>query len=64
MSDPVLIAAVSGRALAAAARRAGFRPCVLDLFGDADTRRLTAGRVRVVGTLQRGFDEAALLAGA
>ncbi|KQP06579.1 tetrahydromethanopterin C1 transfer protein [Methylobacterium sp. Leaf99] len=35
--DTLLIAAQSGRALAQAARRAGLRPLVLDLFGDADT---------------------------
>ena len=34
--DAVLIAAQSGRALAEAARRAGFRPFVADLFGDED----------------------------
>ena len=44
MSSPpergfVLIAALSGRALAAAARRAGYRPLVADLFGDLDTAR-------------------------
>ncbi|GLS42446.1 ATP-grasp domain-containing protein [Methylobacterium brachythecii] len=37
MRDAVLIAAQSGRALAQAARRAGLRPFVLDLFGDEDT---------------------------
>lgn len=37
---PVLIAAVSGRALAAAARRAGERVIVLDQFADHDTRRI------------------------
>jgi len=34
---PALIAAISGRALAASASRAGDRPCVLDLFADEDT---------------------------
>ncbi|MFC6049036.1 tetrahydromethanopterin C1 transfer protein, partial [Methylobacterium hispanicum] len=37
MTDAILIAAQSGRALAEAARRAGLRPLVADLFGDADT---------------------------
>ena len=36
----ILIAAQSGRALTAAARRAGLRPFVVDLFGDEDTRAL------------------------
>lgn len=39
MTPPhVLIAALSGRALAASARRAGLTPLVVDAFGDADTR--------------------------
>jgi uncharacterized protein len=37
MADAVLIAAQAGRALAEAARRAGLRPYVADLFGDSDT---------------------------
>lgn len=37
-AEPVLIAALSGRALAASARAAGFAPIVLDAFGDLDTR--------------------------
>ena len=41
MADAVLIAAQAGRALAEAARRAGFRPFVADLFGDADTLALS-----------------------
>ncbi|ACB22540.1 ATP-grasp domain-containing protein [Methylobacterium radiotolerans] len=40
MADAVLIAAQAGRALAEAARRAGLRPYVADLFGDSDTRAL------------------------
>ena len=34
--EPVLIAALSGRALAASAKRAGYRPLVVDCFGDVD----------------------------
>ncbi|MCJ2073441.1 ATP-grasp domain-containing protein [Methylobacterium sp. J-030] len=37
MVDSILIATQAGRALAEAARRAGLRPYVADLFGDADT---------------------------
>ena len=40
MADAVLIAAQAGRALAQAARRAGLRPFVADLFGDSDTLSL------------------------
>jgi uncharacterized protein len=51
----VLIAAQSGRALAAAARRAGLKPYVADLFGDTDTRALAAGYRRVPGRLGQGL---------
>lgn len=40
MSRPLLIAGASGRAAAVSALRAGFDPFVIDLFADADTRRL------------------------
>lgn len=40
MRDRLLIVGASGRAAAASAIRAGFDPVVIDLFGDADTRRL------------------------
>lgn len=39
-AEPVLIAALSGRALAQSARRAGWLPFVLDAFGDLDTREV------------------------
>ena len=58
----VLIAALSGRALAACARRGGYRPLVADLFGDLDTRELAEASERVPGSLTRGFAQAALLA--
>lgn len=54
--ETVLIAAFSGRALAASARRAGYRPLVVDSFGDEDTRALAEGRVRVLEkAFKRGF---------
>lgn len=57
----LLIAAISGRALAAAARRAGYRPLVADFFCDTDTVAL-AERTRVLpGDLQRGIDSARLV---
>jgi predicted ATP-grasp superfamily ATP-dependent carboligase len=56
----VLIAALSGRALAAAARRAGWQPFVADLFGDQDTREIAACRV-VAGGLEAGFDGDSLI---
>ena len=41
-ADTVLIAALSGRGLAASARRAGYLPLVADAFGDSDTAELAA----------------------
>ena len=43
----MLIAAASGRALAASARRAGYLPLVADGFGDQDTLAVAAGHIRV-----------------
>lgn len=51
----VLIAAQSGRALAEAARRAGFRPLVADLFADLDTRRAAEAVEQVPGRIGAGF---------
>jgi predicted ATP-grasp superfamily ATP-dependent carboligase len=50
----LLIAAVSGRALAASARRAGYIPLVADFFADADTR-LVAQACHRLDDLKRGF---------
>lgn len=58
----MLIAATSGRALAACARRAGFVPLVADLFDDLDTRALAGASLRVPGGLARGFAPGALAA--
>ncbi|KAA2237500.1 ATP-grasp domain-containing protein [Salinarimonas soli] len=52
----LLIAAQSGRALAAAARRAGFRPYVADMFGDDDTLALTDAWQRLPGRFGRGAE--------
>lgn len=40
MGERLLIVGASGRAAAASAIRAGFEPFVIDLFADADTKRL------------------------
>ena len=45
--ERVLICALSGRALAQAARAAGFAPIVLDAFGDLDTRAVAEAWQRV-----------------
>ena len=52
----LLIAAISGRALAAAARRAGYRPLVADFFCDTDTMALAERAVKLPGDLQNGID--------
>ena len=57
----VLIAAASGRALAASARRAGYAPLVADFFGDEDTLAL-AHHVRIDHGLRCGMDEHRLIA--
>jgi predicted ATP-grasp superfamily ATP-dependent carboligase len=59
--DEFLVVALSGRALAAAARRSGHRVRVLDLFGDTDTCAAASASEVVAGDLERGFDERALL---
>lgn len=56
----ILVAAVSGRALAAAARRGGARVLVADYFGDIDTRAL-APWFRLPGELAKGIDRAAFI---
>jgi predicted ATP-grasp superfamily ATP-dependent carboligase len=53
---PVLIAAYSGRALAASARRGGYAPLVADFFGDDDTLAVSSAHVRLQSGLERGFD--------
>ncbi len=54
VTDAILIAAQSGRALAEAARRAGLRPYVADLFGDADTLDLAAAHRPLPGRFGSG----------
>jgi predicted ATP-grasp superfamily ATP-dependent carboligase len=58
---PVLVAALSGRALAAAAHRAGDPVVVLDLYGDVDTGDL-AERCWRLPPSTMGFDRDALIA--
>jgi predicted ATP-grasp superfamily ATP-dependent carboligase len=61
-SPTVLIAALSGRALAELARKAGYRPLVADLFGDADMRRYAHASRIVRGELTQGPDAGDLMA--
>ncbi len=60
--DVVLIAAFSGRSLAQSARRAGFRPFVVDAFGDLDTRDAAEGLRVIDGAMETGFRTKPLIA--
>jgi predicted ATP-grasp superfamily ATP-dependent carboligase len=51
-----VVAAISGRALATAARRAGYRPLVADLFCDSDTVALSERTMQLSGDLHHGID--------
>lgn len=62
--EPVLICALSGRALAQSARAAGFAPIVLDAFGDLDTREAAMAWARVPVDRRWRFRRADLLASA
>jgi predicted ATP-grasp superfamily ATP-dependent carboligase len=58
----VLIAAASGRALAASARRGGFAPLVADFFGDQDTLAAADAHILLEAGLVRGIDAHEVLA--
>ncbi|MBS0234783.1 MAG: ATP-grasp domain-containing protein [Proteobacteria bacterium] len=60
--DAVLIAAFSGRSLAQSARRAGYRPYVIDAFGDLDTRDAAEDMRVIDGAMQTGFRTKPLIA--
>jgi predicted ATP-grasp superfamily ATP-dependent carboligase len=63
MPDPaVLIAAASGRALAASARRAGYRPLVIDYFADQDTIASAHAHLRLASGLDRGMQTREVMA--
>lgn len=55
--ESILIAAISGRALAQSARRGGYQPLVADFFGDQDTLQIATDHVRLPGALARGIAE-------
>jgi len=59
--QPILIAAISGRALAVSARRAGYAPLVVDMFCDQDTIAAAQAHVRLTSGLARGMDGDELL---
>jgi len=59
----ILIVAISGRGLAAAARRAGFVPLVLDFFTDEDTEEIAHRCVKFAGPIGRGIEVVPLMGG-
>ncbi len=61
MRADVLIIARSGRQLASAARRAGYTPIVIDLFGDTDTASLCSANFVIPPTHALAFPAASLL---
>ena len=54
-NEAVLIAAISGRALASSARRGGYLPLVADFFGDRDTVAAAQAHVPLGTPLAQGF---------
>src|SRR5262249_58840690 len=60
-SPTVLIAAASGRALAASARRAGYAPLVVDCFGDQDTIAIAEAHSHVTLAQGRQIDTSEVL---
>ncbi len=63
MPEPrhVLIAALSGRALAQSACRGGYVPLVADFFGDQDTLQVASAHVKFGGRLGHGIKEHQLI---
>ena len=57
----LLIASVSGRQLAQAARRAGFTPLVADFFADTDTQEAAHACRKLGGDIARGMRRQSLL---
>jgi uncharacterized protein len=57
----LLIAAVSGRQLAQAARRAGFTPLVADFFADTDTQEAAHACRKLRASIRRGLQRETLI---
>ena len=58
----ILLAGVSTRALAGAARNAGFRPLAADLFADIDLEEIAEASMRIDGDLDTGIYWTSLIA--
>jgi len=57
----LLLAAISARALAQSALRAGFTPLVADFFADTDTQEAAHACRKLGGSMERGFSPESLL---
>jgi predicted ATP-grasp superfamily ATP-dependent carboligase len=57
----LLVAAISARSLAQAARRAGFVPLAADFFADVDTQSAAHACRKLAGDMKRGFVTTGLL---
>ena len=51
----IIVVANSARALAASAKRAGFAPLAIDVFGDQDTREMSLAAITLDGGLSDGL---------
>ena len=51
----IIVLANSARALAASAKRAGFAPLAIDVFGDGDTRETSLAAITLDGGLSDGL---------
>jgi uncharacterized protein len=51
----IIVAGYSARALASSAKRAGFVPLSIDVFGDDDTREMSSASVKLDGGLSDGL---------
>ncbi len=60
-AQSLIVVAQSARALASSARRAGYAPLAIDLFGDEDTRALSRATIALDSGLSDGLCSAALI---
>ena len=57
----LIVVSISARALAWSARRAGYAPLAIDVFGDCDTLSASADAICLTGGFANGFEEGALM---
>ena len=57
----MIVVGYSARSLASSARRAGFAPLAIDVFGDDDTREVSAATITLGGGLANGLTAGAVI---